>query len=245
MDKCKVNFVIDCLLMICLATIAGIGFLMAWIMPPGKERNEMYGSGTDLYFLNMDRHGWGKVHLIFGLVMLGLIVLHIVLHWSQIVVIYRRLISSPALRKALAWVFAVACLFLLVYPFAIKPSVSSGLSTRRGPGQVRHQQEIIPEDRRESPDSAGISEQQNEPGQAAGSEKHGGYTKNGVRVEIIGRMTLSEVSAAYNVPVEYIISGLGLPKATSSAEKLGWLRRTYGFKMSDVEVVVIKYLDTH
>ena len=80
MDRTKVNFIIDCLLMICLTAMTGIGFLMEWIMPPGKELNLRYGKGTNLYFLNWDRHEWGKVHLIIGLVMLGLMVLHNVLH---------------------------------------------------------------------------------------------------------------------------------------------------------------------
>ena len=67
--------------------------------------------------------------------------------------------------------------------------------------------------------------------------------KGGSSVEVTGRLTLGELSETYNVPLDYLIQKLGLPEETSSAEKLGRLRRTHGFSMSDIEKIIRQYHD--
>ena len=37
MDKGKLNFVIDALMFLCLMAMAGLGFLMYYILPPGRQ----------------------------------------------------------------------------------------------------------------------------------------------------------------------------------------------------------------
>ncbi len=60
-------------------------------------------------------------------------------------------------------------------------------------------------------------------------------------IDIMGSMTLIEVVDKYNVPVNHIKSKLDVPLSTSNNERLGRLRRTYGFTMSDVEEIVYNY----
>jgi len=52
--KGKLNFIIDALMFICMMAIAGLAFLMKFILIPGKERWAKYGRGVELSLLGMD-----------------------------------------------------------------------------------------------------------------------------------------------------------------------------------------------
>lgn len=125
-DRSKLNLVIDALMMLCMTAIAGLGFLMKWVLPPGPDRRLKYGRDVDVFLFGIDRHEWGKVHLLIGFVLLGLLMLHIILHWSQIVAYYRRLVAGPTARWVLALVFALVCLFLIAFPLLVTPQVTEG-----------------------------------------------------------------------------------------------------------------------
>ena len=60
-------------------------------------------------------------------------------------------------------------------------------------------------------------------------------------IEVFGSMSLINVSIKYNVPVSHILRELDLPYTISGNEQLGKLRRTYGFKMSDIELIIHNY----
>ena len=98
MKKSKLNLVIDALLLLCVAAIAGIGLLIKYVLVPGYQRWEIYDRNVDLFFWGLDRHQWGTIHLATGIVFLALLVLHVVLHWSMIVGIYRQLIPNSFAR---------------------------------------------------------------------------------------------------------------------------------------------------
>lgn len=134
MKKSKLNLVIDGLLLLCLAAIAGIGFLIKYTLVPGYKRWEIYGRNVDLFFWGLDRHEWGTVHLVIGFVFLGLLVLHVVLHWDMIAVIYRKLIPMPALRHAVAVIFVCLTILLLGFAVFVKPEIEE---RSFGPGHVR------------------------------------------------------------------------------------------------------------
>lgn len=134
-NKSKTNFVIDALMFLFMMAIAGIGFFMKFILIPGKERWVKYGRNVELYLFGMDRHEWGTIHLILGLTLLGLLVLHIVLHWKMILNLYRCLIGSHIARKIIASVFIIACLILLISPLIIKLEVQE---LGRGEGRGQH-----------------------------------------------------------------------------------------------------------
>lgn len=58
---------------------------------------------------------------------------------------------------------------------------------------------------------------------------------------IRGSMSLREVTRATSVPVEHIIRKLELPPGVSAEERLGPLRRAYGFEIEDVRRIVRQY----
>jgi len=124
--KAKLNLIIDALMALLLAAIAGLGFLINWVLIPGEQRPAVYGSRPDLYWLGWDRHQWGDVHLVLGIALLALTVLHVALHWSQVVGIWRRMVGSRVARVALAVVLLVLIAALMVLPALVTPEVVPG-----------------------------------------------------------------------------------------------------------------------
>ena len=136
MTKAKLNLIIDALLLLCLAAMAGIGLLIKYVLIPGFQRWEIYGRNVELFFWGMDRHQWGTIHLVLGLVFLALLVLHVILHWQMIVNIYRRLIPSRAARWLAAVVLAGVAIVLMGFWIYVKPDVREG---GHGKGHGEHQ----------------------------------------------------------------------------------------------------------
>lgn len=56
-----------------------------------------------------------------------------------------------------------------------------------------------------------------------------------------GMMTLQEIEELTGVPTAYMIKHLGLPHDVSPNERLGRLRRVYGFAMQDIRRIVMEY----
>jgi hypothetical protein len=139
MDKLKINFVIDALMFLCLMAIAGLGLLMKYILPPGREVVLRYGRNVDLTWLGWDRHDWGVVHLYLAFGLLTILVIHLILHWSMIVSLFARLLPDPRRRHRVALVFLVVSLLLIYFPFLITPEeVERG----RGRGGGRQRSEV-------------------------------------------------------------------------------------------------------
>ncbi len=131
MERWKLNYIIEALMFLCLMAIAGLGFLMKYVMPPGRERWVKYGRNVDLSWLGLDRHDWGQIHLYLAFLLLALLLLHIILHWSQIVGLYGKLIAGAKARSRLAIAFLVIAVLLIYFPFLITPKV---MEQGRGPG---------------------------------------------------------------------------------------------------------------
>lgn len=61
---------------------------------------------------------------------------------------------------------------------------------------------------------------------------------------IRGAMTLGDVELNTGVPVDHLVRELGLPSNTTAEERLGRLRREYGFSMADVRRIVDVYTES-
>ena len=145
MDKAKLNFIIDAAMFLCLMALAGLGFLMKYILPSGRDAWDKEGSNLQLSWLGWDRHDWGDIHLYLALAFLTLLVLHIILHWSQILGLFQRLVPNPRWRSRIAIIFLLLSLLLIYFPFLITPDSKD---RGRGGGRGRHRsQAIAPEAR--------------------------------------------------------------------------------------------------
>ena len=144
MKRAKLNLIIDALLLLCLAAIAGIGLLIKYVLVPGYQRWEIYGRNVSLFLWRLDRHQWGTIHFIIGLVFLALLVLHIVLHWPMIVGIYHRLMPNRFARWITTFILLGMTAALFSFPYFVKPEVlEQGRSEGRGWSQCETKCDIL------------------------------------------------------------------------------------------------------
>ena len=59
------------------------------------------------------------------------------------------------------------------------------------------------------------------------------------KLEIFGSMTLKEVSQEYSIPLNRLAGALNIP-VNKSGERIGRLKRKYGFEMSELKNIVIQ-----
>jgi hypothetical protein len=138
LDKSKLNFIVDALMFLCLMAMAGLGFLMKYTLPSGRDVWAKYGSNLALSWLGWDRHDWGDIHLYLAFTLLTLLVLHLILHWQQILGLFQRLVPDPRRRYRLALIFLLLSLLLIYFPFLITPD-----SKARGRGGGGHRSQAI------------------------------------------------------------------------------------------------------
>jgi len=123
MEKSKLNLIIDGLLLLCIAAIVGIGLLIKYVLVAGYLRWEIYGRNVEMFFWGLDRHQWGTIHLVIGIVFLALLVLHVVLHWPMIICVYSKLIPNRFARWITALILIIMTIFLLAFSYFVKPEV--------------------------------------------------------------------------------------------------------------------------
>jgi len=220
-----------------MAAIAGIGFLMKVVLIPGQDRWIKYGKNVEIYVLNMDRHQWGTVHLVIALVLLGLLLLHIILHWKLIVGLFSKLITNKSTRKLITVVFVFISVFLFLFAFFVKPEIGKII---QGHGRLVTDENIVSEteiadihDNKTAVEEDNIIENT--------EESHERHNRSDRDIEIRGYMTIGEVSLANDVPSSYIKKKLNIPETVSDNQSLGVLRREYGFRMSDIEKIINEY----
>lgn len=124
--KARINLIIDALLLLAAAAIAGIGLLVRYVLVPGYQRWEIYGRNVELYFWGLDRHGWGSIHYVVGVVFMGLLVLHVILHWGMIVALGRKLIPNRLARRVVAVLLVALTVGLMIFSVFARPEVLEG-----------------------------------------------------------------------------------------------------------------------
>ncbi len=150
----------------------------------------------------------------------GLLGLHIALHWRQVVSLFGRWVNSRQLRWVLGLGFGGVCLALLLVP------LFAPIDVRAAAGHGRRR--------------ATLAELEEQTG-CASRLHHGAASSRVSALEIEGWMTLREVAHTYDVPIEHLAAQLGLPADTPYDTRLGLLRKRYGFRMSDVRRAVVAY----
>jgi len=133
--KARINFFVDALMLLAGSLLAGTGFLMKYTLLPGRERMAVYGRNVELFFLGLDRHEWGTLHLWLAFMLLALLVLHLVLHTAWIVNMARTMIAGRAAQTLIISAFVLLCLVCMFFAFAVQPSVTDSLEGGHGPGR--------------------------------------------------------------------------------------------------------------
>ena len=71
--KSKVNMWIDIFMFMLMLPIAGIGFLMKYVLVSGVDRNSIYAPDVELLYCGLDRHQWGSIYLVMSFLFLFLL----------------------------------------------------------------------------------------------------------------------------------------------------------------------------
>jgi len=247
--KPKLNLVIDTLMFLVLMSVAGLGFLMKFVLLPGYKINEIYGTDTDLFFWGLDRHQWGAIHLYLALSMVFLLIFHILFHWSSIVSIFKRMVPGKTMRWIITLIVVVLGASLALVPVLVKPEVAehqrilhrNRVTGEYGTGMHRRQSEQITEEQG-SPEVISTTPETVEQEEPAGHQDRQDTEAVEVhlhnQVDIDGTMTLNEVAARYNISVEELAAAIDVP-TDYAHERLGRLRRRYGFEMDDLREFVL------
>jgi len=261
--KWKWNYLIDAAMFLLMMAVAGIGLLMKYVLPHGRDVQLKYGTMVEPLFLGLDRHWWGKTHFVVSLILLVLLALHIILHWSQVLAFFRNLVPSRRVRLITAWGFTLGSLVLLAFPLVVRPELapketlrqfarqdtmafgrgryvrtdtlarpSAGEQPRAEPATPRRQSAVV------SGDTAATAHVAAEPaGTRAEHEEH--------TLLLQGYMSLQEISTMYEVPVSHLLEKLEITDSRLARERLGRIRRSYGFTMGDIEDIIRAYWIEH
>ena len=254
MTKAKWNFIIDAIMLVLMAVIAGLGLLIKYVLLSGSDRWIKYDRSVDLSFWGLDRHDWGKIHLILAIILGVLLVLHIILHWNMIVGLYKKFLKNRTTRIVIGICFTIITIFLIVFPFMIKVEVEETLSGRERYASSEETENSIVKETETTIKHDPIQEdfpieksnertEQHKKYEQIQHEEHSEHEHHNIdpSIEVKGYLTLKEISEKYNVPCEHIKNKLDIPKSVSNSSKLGTLRKQYGFKMSEVENIISNY----
>ena len=133
MTKNTVNYIINAVLAALMIDIAFIGVLLAFFIPKGER------AGYEAKLLwGLHRHDWGDIHLVLSLALLGLVILHVWLHWSWVAACTRRLLCRTTWGIVVAVIVAAAIIFALAW------QVSPRAYARQDKGAGQHTEDDQP-----------------------------------------------------------------------------------------------------
>lgn len=120
------NVIVDALLVISMVSVMFMGTLLGFFIGRGAVPQ------AEKYLWGLHRHDWGDLHFIFSLILVGLVVLHFILHVG-----WARRTSKRLLR--LHWI--VSLVILLAITAAIL--YASIVWKRAHPGDWAHEDEAL------------------------------------------------------------------------------------------------------
>jgi hypothetical protein len=225
-EKSKLNFLIDAVMFLCMMAIASLGFLMKFVLPPGRERVAKYGN-AELSLFGMDRHEWGTIHLYLAIAFFIVLALHVVLHWKLIVGLFERLFQNRDTRRIVAPAFVGASLLLVIGPFLIKPTIRAV-----GPGTTLSGDGCLIQTGDDVIVCGGCDDETASPIGPAGAGRAASLDPN---------KTLNEISAQYDMPPRFLKKGLGMPESARDDATLTELQKKYDFEPEELQKIIQNY----
>ncbi len=228
MKRTNVNFLVDALALVALVFLASTGALIRYVLP--------VGSGYTRALWGLDRHGWGHVHFWIAIALCVAMVVHLVLHWGWITCVVRWDTRGRSKGRAvLALIAMIALLALAAAPFfGTVEEVEEG--RRGGRGRERDDRAVEQDGGSVEYEGGSVEYEGGDAEYEGGDAEHRGEDHT-----IHGSMTLRDVQELTGVPVDHIITTLRLPADVPRDERLGRLRRSYGFEIDDVRRIVSGY----
>ncbi len=196
MKKNILNFWVDLFSMLVMFGLIWTGFLIEFVLPP-RQRSILWG---------WDRHQWGELHFYLAIALIGLMFIHIWLHWNWFCMMMAKIVArkNPQAKRYLitGLLCAIALTSLtagsLVY---LKSQVHIERETGRRAGHL-NTSAPLPTDL------------------IRGNDNLTDYPENS-NIFINGRTTIRQASLATGKSINQITSLLGLPDNTNPDLGLG------------------------
>lgn len=240
--RLKLNIVIDIIMFVVMVALVIIGFLIRYVLLSGTLRWEKFGRNVDMTFLGLDRHQWGYIHLIIGISLVVLLVLHIIFHWAQIVCMIKRLLPGIRVRTTVIASLTLVSVAIILIPFFVGSEIGDPIRGRcEGYGHMSYQA---------NEESVLLEGFENEAGQLKDSRPEESAVVKFTEVkhdhqeartlEIKGFHTIEGLAGNYNISAAELKQRLKIPAHVSNNERLGRVRRLYGFSMREVEDCILE-----
>jgi len=212
MNRQRLNVLVGAAAFVAFAFLTTTGVLSRYVLPPGSGRY------ATLWGLN--RHGWGDIHFWVAVALLGVLTLHLVLHWKWILYVFKgKRSETSGTRLALGVVGLVGLLGLAAAPL-----------------MAPVEQTAIPRQ------AAGLPGSATEDASPASAKHLATPEPKAVGLESIrGSMTLRQVEQATGVPLDALIEQLGLPRSIDPDERIGRIRKRYDVSPDDVRQAVLEF----
>jgi hypothetical protein len=201
MKRNTLNFWIDLISLFVMLGLMWTGLLIHYVLPPGTGGR---GGGHGLTLWGLNRHDYGSIHFYIALTLIGLMVVHIWLHWSWVCTTVKKLVGKESSVGTRGAAFGIALLLII---------------TALMFGTLLCAKKLVESSNR-------MTEHEN--------LDHGSLTSS----QISGQITLSQSAEIGGIPVEELILQLNLPSDVDVDERLGRLKRQYGFEIHDVRRIL-------
>ena len=228
-----INFMIDLAAFLAFMAILATGLMMRYALPPGSSGR---GGGTTLSLWGMSRHGWGDVHFWLAVGMGALVLIHLVLHWGWVLGTMKRAVAQGAKGAAVTTATGRvlgATVFLALLLVGVIGFTNLAVTRTTLTSANRHSA-VADESQDQSEASPALVA-----GDETGIDAHADDPFHDV---IRGSMTLEEVAAVTGASVDALKQSLNLPAAVHPDERLGRLRREFGFTLHDVRTAAAKHV---
>lgn len=229
---------INMLMFVLMMPIAGIGFLMKYVLVSGAQRKLDYGQEVDLLYLGLDRHQWGSIHLFLSFILLFLLLLHILLHWKMISHWFKAKVSSSLMRLAVGIGFILICVVFGLLPIFVRPEVTVGIKHH---AHTPHQYQTkhydspsvplqnvrieLPKDSLTTLSTEFVQDLQ------LSDESHHQHS------DINGQMTLHHIAEESSFSEKDLCLHFGIPEGQAQ-QRLGRLRKQYGFSLEELRTYI-------
>jgi len=144
MKRSTLNLWIDILLFLNMWGLIFTGLLMHYILPAGQ------GRGRSLTLWGWNRHNYGDLHFYMSLVLLGLCIVHVWLHWSWVCCMISNVLTGKSNKTKRDTIYGIV--FLVVFLVitigvlaAVKTAVKADQPGRLGQQSPEHSGELITE----------------------------------------------------------------------------------------------------
>jgi len=123
--KSFLNLLVDTLSLFVFVALTSTGLILEWKLPPGSGR--VVGPEGPDHPLTMlwgwDRHEWGDLHFVLGVLFLAVLSTHVALHWQWIKsMVTRRRRDRPAEPRAIVGLMGLSLFVLaLAMPLLSRP----------------------------------------------------------------------------------------------------------------------------